>query len=470
MPMPRLFGVSLSLLIILSAFVGQALVARPAAAAAVTTTSNAELRSGPGYEHPVVATVLAGASLSIDGPPQNEFYPVTVGGQSGWLHGALLDIAKDVIAAPAPEMVAVAAESSVETAATTPVAAWEPQPVAQELPVGDQAPPPTATAVPVDPAATTPVPEQTNLAAASPVPAATVVAQPAPVATGNATVPGGANLFQSPDSSSYVLFWVPAGSTVWRLGEARNGFVNVDYMAMVGWVPADLLAEPAPVTAEIVPESAPTAETVRTPRPGSGFAFTTVELNLRAGPSASEPALDVVPPGTRVTMTGVMENGFHRVDYRGTLGWVASDYLSTPPNPTATPAPETVIDTGNSNAGTDGNRSNGNRNANGNQNPNQNPTPQYTKTYTRDEIVAIIYAAADRYGQDRSDMLRVAECESALDPYAVHPSGSYGLYQFIRSTWKSTPYGGQSMFDPTANANAAAWMWSEGRRSEWVCK
>ena len=454
MPMPRLFGVSLSLLIILSTLVGQALVARPAAAAAVTATSNTELRSGPGYEHPVVGTVVAGASLSIDGPPQNEFYPVTVNGQSGWLHGALLDIAKDVTAAPAPETTGVAAEGSV----TTPTAGWQPEAAVPAAPAGDQ----TVTAPEAVVAAATPqpaAPVATPQTASAPV-----VTPQAASATGNATVLGGANLFQSPDSSSYVLFWVPAGSTVWRLGETRNGFVNVDYMAMVGWVAADLLAEPVPVTAEIVPETAPTAETVRTPRPGSGIAFTTVELNLRAGPSASQPALDVVPAGARVTMTGVMENGFHRVDYRGTLGWVASDYLSTPPNPTATPDP--ANDAGDANVSVDRGSNGDNRNGNG----SQDPAPRYTKTYTREEIVAIIYAAADRYGQDRADMLRVAECESALDPYAVHPSGSYGLFQFIRSTWESTPYGDQSMFNPSANANAAAWMWSQGRRSEWVCK
>ncbi|HEX5499345.1 MAG TPA: transglycosylase SLT domain-containing protein, partial [Thermomicrobiales bacterium] len=72
--------------------------------------------------------------------------------------------------------------------------------------------------------------------------------------------------------------------------------------------------------------------------------------------------------------------------------------------------------------------------------------------------------------QSRSDMLRVATCESNLDPYAVNPSGSYGLFQFIRSTWQSTPYGDDDIFDPKANANAAGWMWEQGRQTEWVCK
>ena len=129
-----------------------------------------------------------------------------------------------------------------------------------------------------------------------------------------------------------------------------------------------------------------------------------------------------------------MEGGFQRVTYKEEIGWIADEYLETP----ADPEPE--------------------------------PDSHGTAEYSQREIVRIIYDAADRYDQSRSDMLRVAECESNLDPYAVNPSGSYGLFQFIRSTWESTPYGHRDIFDPEANANAAAWMWSEGRKSEWVCQ
>ncbi len=34
----------------------------------------------------------------------------------------------------------------------------------------------------------------------------------------------------------------------------------------------------------------------------------------------------------------------------------------------------------------------------------------------------------------------------------------------------TTPYAAYSIFDPWASANAAAWMWSVGRRGEWVCQ
>lgn len=88
-----------------------------------------------------------------------------------------------------------------------------------------------------------------------------------------------------------------------------------------------------------------------------------------------------------------------------------------------------------------------------------------------DGIIGIIYAAADAYGQPREDMLRVAKCESVLNPNAVNASsGASGLFQFMPSTWETTPYADQDIFDPVANANAAAWMWDNGRRNEWTCQ
>ncbi len=86
------------------------------------------------------------------------------------------------------------------------------------------------------------------------------------------------------------------------------------------------------------------------------------------------------------------------------------------------------------------------------------------------DIIAIITAAARRYGQSPSAMIAVARCESTLNPRAVNrSSGASGLFQFLPSTWRTTPYAAQSIFDPVASANAAAWMWSVGRRREWVC-
>jgi soluble lytic murein transglycosylase-like protein len=87
------------------------------------------------------------------------------------------------------------------------------------------------------------------------------------------------------------------------------------------------------------------------------------------------------------------------------------------------------------------------------------------------EIRRYIEKAARKYNQSEKAMLRVARCESNLDPCAVNTSGPYyGLFQFLKSTWKSTPYGDQDIYDPKAQALAAGWMWKQGRKDEWACK
>ncbi len=90
---------------------------------------------------------------------------------------------------------------------------------------------------------------------------------------------------------------------------------------------------------------------------------------------------------------------------------------------------------------------------------------------SEDEILGYIAEAAREYGQSERAMVRVAQCESTLNPCAVNQSGPYyGLFQFLKSTWRSTPYGDRDIFDPQAQARAAGWMWKQGRKNEWACK
>jgi soluble lytic murein transglycosylase-like protein len=67
--------------------------------------------------------------------------------------------------------------------------------------------------------------------------------------------------------------------------------------------------------------------------------------------------------------------------------------------------------------------------------------------------------------------LRVAKCESNYNPYAVNrSSGASGLFQFLPSTWASLPQHNQSVFDPTANAQAAATLYVRSGPSQWSCQ
>jgi hypothetical protein len=91
--------------------------------------------------------------------------------------------------------------------------------------------------------------------------------------------------------------------------------------------------------------------------------------------------------------------------------------------------------------------------------------------HSEKEILKFIGKAAKKYGQSKKAMERVARCESALDPCAVNRSGPYyGMFQFLKSTWKTTPYKKRSIWDPEAQALATAWMWKQGRKNEWACK
>ncbi|MDP9365043.1 MAG: SH3 domain-containing protein [Chloroflexota bacterium] len=499
---------------------------RSAAAAPAVVAFNAELRAEPSSTSAVVAVVPTGGEVVITGAPENGYYPVSYLDGGGWLSSAALVITKDpepTLAppaepamawetAPAPaaptlpaqvaEPIPTATVTSVSTGevAPSPTAVPQAAPLPSVVPPVDPtaaattapaptegavvagAPPPVATAPAIatsesasiatpatEPIATTaPTPTATtqSVATATLEPAATATPEPSPTPTaepetrttlqldGPATATEVVPLRAGPRDGDQLLFSVPAGSTVWRTGRYSNGWVSADYMGIVGWVRADLLAEPLAVAPEPTPsratEAVPTGVGGPTgsdgeiegglapvSRPGSGTSYALREISLRSGPSAAYESMATIAAGTPVVLTGVMENGFVRIEHGGQIGWVAFDLLSHPAAPTPATHPR----------GEDSRR-----------------------VYSRSEIIDVIYAAADRYGQPRADMLRVAECESNLDPYAVNASGSYGLFQFISSTWESTPYANRNIFDPRANANAAAWMWSQGRRAEWVCK
>ena len=100
--------------------------------------------------------------------------------------------------------------------------------------------------------------------------------------------------------------------------------------------------------------------------------------------------------------------------------------------------------------------------------PSPNPPPSVQQIQ---QIIRDAFAPLGPSVQDWA--LRVAKCESSYNPNAVNrSSGASGLFQFLPSTWASTPQAkaGKSVFDPVANAQAAAWLYQRWGPGQWVCK
>jgi len=87
-------------------------------------------------------------------------------------------------------------------------------------------------------------------------------------------------------------------------------------------------------------------------------------------------------------------------------------------------------------------------------------------------IGKIITDAFRRLGPDAVRWaMRVAWCESRYHPNSVNSqSGASGLFQFLPSTWAGSPWHAQSPFDPVANSQAAAWLYSTYGPQRWVCQ
>lgn len=164
----------------------------------------------------------------------------------------------------------------------------------------------------------------------------------------------------------------------------------------------------------------------------------TAPTQLRQEPSRDAPAIAELSPGTIVEREGKKVRRWVPVRHEARSGWVTERALEK-------------ID--------------------GQPEPGPNGGVDPNRVWTEAEIVRIIREAARAFDQPEEDMVRVARCESVLDPRAVNPQGPwFGLFQFHRATWASTPFAERDIFDPVANANAAAWMWKEGRRNEWTCQ
>lgn len=84
-------------------------------------------------------------------------------------------------------------------------------------------------------------------------------------------------------------------------------------------------------------------------------------------------------------------------------------------------------------------------------------------------IEGIVRAAAMRAGADPDRLLRVASCESGLNPGAYNArSGASGLFQFLPSVFRA--HGGADIWSPREQADIAAAMFAAGWAYQWSCQ
>ena len=83
-------------------------------------------------------------------------------------------------------------------------------------------------------------------------------------------------------------------------------------------------------------------------------------------------------------------------------------------------------------------------------------------------IEAIIRDAAARHGVSGDWMVKIARCESGLNPRAYNPAGPYyGLFQFLQSTFRAN--GGTDIWDPYQQSDVTANMLAHGQAHQWGC-
>ncbi len=98
----------------------------------------------------------------------------------------------------------------------------------------------------------------------------------------------------------------------------------------------------------------------------------------------------------------------------------------------------------------------------------QSPQIAVAPAVSRSAIEAMIMRVFGFYG---SSAIRVADCESGLNPSATNPSGATGLFQIMPATFNSTSQAGRSPYDAYTNAVAAHEIFARDGYSwrEWVC-
>jgi uncharacterized protein YraI len=312
----------MAVLIMLASTAGRAAVsAAPATvepSSTAVTTDRLNLRSGPSATDGVIAVMPAGETVTLSGQSINDYLFVTWKGQNGWAHREWLRVVSTPSEKPS-------------TAVTTD---------ALNMRSGAALSYPVITVLPKGATVTLTGKEDNGYRAISyngrdgwAFGAYLAESAPAPAPSTTATVTERLNPRTGPSQADAVVTVLPAGAVVTVTGDARNGYRPVTWSGYSGWAHGDWLTfgtTPPPAEPEPEPEPEPAPQTT---------GVTTDTLNMRSGPATSYSVVTVIPPGTKIVLTGKRDNGYLAVSWNGRNGWAHGDWITpegAEPTPTGT--------------------------------------------------------------------------------------------------------------------------------------
>lgn len=148
----------------------------------------------------------------------------------------------------------------------------------------------------------------------------TIGASAAPLGAGTVTADA-LRVRATPAAEGSIVATAPVGCSVVVLEDAGEGWYKVNYNATEGYMSAEWLTVAPRADADL----------------GAGKVTTDGgSLNLRATASTDGPLVASIPEGAVVTLEGVFD-GWYKVSYGGSTGYVSGDYI-TPTAEDAAPA------------------------------------------------------------------------------------------------------------------------------------
>jgi uncharacterized protein YgiM (DUF1202 family) len=120
-----------------------------------------------------------------------------------------------------------------------------------------------------------------------------------------------------PSLDARTIEMIAEGTAVLVTGFRDDGWYRVNIDGVVGYMFSRYLDPQAARIQTLVPNSTSTTSFL-----------TTANLRLRTGPSTSAETIQTIPEGRTVQVVSTGSNGWHKVSYNGTTGYMYSEFLT----------------------------------------------------------------------------------------------------------------------------------------------